>query len=292
MKRILVIINKNWEADPIVAVLMNKKARPGNFPANDKPPSIHVTDNSGKDREIWARALFRSPKATAEVWCVQDLMDPNVSSSSTFEKARVLPALFAIAHEAELVLAIGTAAFPGEETHNGCVTVGTNCFIYDPYAAKPNPQSPWTSPQIGKLLATQPAPFLRTVDQDLRAQIESRFLRTSISPAAPPVMAVSADYVALSSANVTDPSYYSWVDAAAMSAFAAAKTMHPIGSVETTLGVIRALSDAPFTFVAGIANRVGCFNFETASRDYTQNFVAAHNAGIVLAWMLPLLCEL
>jgi hypothetical protein len=58
-------------------------------------------------------------------------------------------------------------------------------------------------------------------------------------------------------------------------------------SLETTHGLIRAQSNAPFMFVSGITDRVGHFHEEVDPSPYAQNTVAAHNAGIVLAWMLP-----
>ena len=58
-------------------------------------------------------------------------------------------------------------------------------------------------------------------------------------------------------------------------------------SLETTHGLIRVQADAPFIFISGITDRVGHFDDEVGSRSYAQNTVAAHNAGIVLAWMIP-----
>lgn len=80
---------------------------------------------------------------------------------------------------------------------------------------------------------------------------------------------------------------FAWADPRAVSSFKRHSDGSPVGSLETTHAVIRLASDAPFLFVSGIANRVGRFNEETAIRSYAQNFVAAHNAGIVVAWMVP-----
>jgi hypothetical protein len=63
-----------------------------------------------------------------------------------------------------------------------------------------------------------------------------------------------------------------------------------VGSVETTHGLIRLVVPSPqFLFVSGIANRLGYFNMEAAPRNYALDFVVAHNAGVTLAWMLPIL---
>jgi hypothetical protein len=58
--------------------------------------------------------------------------------------------------------------------------------------------------------------------------------------------------------------------------------------METTHGIIRELSDpAPFLFVSGITDTVPYFDMQVTPRLYPQNFVAAHNAGVALAWLLP-----
>ena len=59
------------------------------------------------------------------------------------------------------------------------------------------------------------------------------------------------------------------------------------GSIESTHGVIRVVADAPFLYVTGITDSVGVFNVQVTPRVYAQNTVAAHNAGIALAWLLP-----
>ena len=60
-----------------------------------------------------------------------------------------------------------------------------------------------------------------------------------------------------------------------------------MASIETTHGIIRAASAAPFLFVSGITDTVGRFDLEVTPRVYAQNVVAAHNAGVTLAWLLP-----
>ena len=63
--------------------------------------------------------------------------------------------------------------------------------------------------------------------------------------------------------------------------------------METTHGLIRLTwRRTPFLFVSGITDRVPLFNEEVAPRKYSQNFVAAHNAGVVIAAILPELVHL
>jgi hypothetical protein len=51
------------------------------------------------------------------------------------------------------------------------------------------------------------------------------------------------------------------------------------------------MSEAPFLFLSGITNRLGYLNEEQAPRAAAQNFGAAHNAGVALAWLLPLIAQ-
>ena len=292
--RILIFVNKAWEADPLVGVFRNDQVRPSKFPAPDALPQVDIPLSDGSMKTVQARLALKSPNATAEVWCIKDLMDPKKKSSSSEEKARVLPHVTANGDPPILVVAFGTATFPDARSYNGCVVIGSNVFVHNPYGDAPNRESKWTHPDIGKLLdrSQQPinAALFSALDREMRPLIETPFLPPPINPAGPPSLIVSAAYVALSNVNVTDPNDYVWADPEALRAFAANAPRQAIGSVETTHGVIRLMVPSPqFLFVSGVANRVGYFNMEVAPRTYAQNFVASHNAAVALAWMMPAL---
>ncbi|HTB03533.1 MAG TPA: hypothetical protein VK804_23940 [Bradyrhizobium sp.] len=292
--RILIFANKSWEADPLVGVFRNAQARPANFPPEQAPPQVSIPLNDGSARNVSARLSLASASATVDVWCIKDMMDPARSSSSSEEKARVLPLVAASGPRPKLVIAFGTAAYPDSHSYNGCPTIGANCFVYNPYAATPNPASQWTHPDIGKLLdsSTQPvnAEVFTPLDQQFRSQIEQRFLPAPLNGAAPPTLNLSAGYAALSDVNVTDFNNYYWTDPEALKACAQAAPRQAVASVETTHGVIRLMVPSDqFLFVSGIANRMGYFNMEAAPRSYAQSFVASHNAAVALAWMTPLI---
>jgi hypothetical protein len=89
--------------------------------------------------------------------------------------------------------------------------------------------------------------------------------------------------------NITNYDDYVWADARAVEAFKVAASAAQIGSIETTHGVIRSVSPAPFLFVSGITDTEGLFDYQVTPRVYAQNFVAAHNAGLALSWLLPTL---
>src|SRR5262245_57821068 len=295
MTRILVLANKSWETAPLVAAFQNDEARPHGFPAFQKPPQVDVPlSNGSSTKTVAARLALSTANATAEVWCIQDLMDlPAKSSSSSEEKARVLPYVAANGASPSLVVAFGTAAIADARSYNGCVVVGSNVFVHNPRAANPNPRSRWTHPDIGKLRdSSGQALNLLLFDQlgRNRPSVEARFLRPTLNPADSPTLLLSPAYVALSNVNITDYSEYVWADQEALRAFATAEPKQSVGSVETTHGVIRlAVASQQFLFVSGIANRLGYFNMETAPRSYAQNFSASHNAGVALAWMMPIL---
>ncbi len=292
--RVLIFVNKAWEADPLVGVFTNDQVRPFKFPTPSAPPQVNIPLSDGSMKTVQARLALKSAAATAEVWCIKDLMDPKKKSSSSEEKARVLPLVTANGDRPSLVVAFGTATFADARSYNGCVVVGSNVFVHNPYSAEPNPESNFTHPDMGKLLdcSQQPtnAKVFPPLDREMRPLIETAFLPTPINSADPPSLIVSAAYVALSNVNVTDPNNYAWADPEALRAVAAKAPRQAIGSVETTHGVTQLTVPSPeFLFVSGVANRVGYFNMEVAPRTYAQNFVASHNAAVALAWMMPAL---
>ena len=112
-----------------------------------------------------------------------------------------------------------------------------------------------------------------------------------MNPARKQILVAASNYTAVGVVNITNYDDYAWADEEALRAFRDACKEHrerpPIGSVETTHGVIRLQSETPFIFISGITDRIGHFNMEVGPRPYAQNFVAAHNAGVVAAWLIP-----
>jgi hypothetical protein len=102
---------------------------------------------------------------------------------------------------------------------------------------------------------------------------------------------VDQGLVSVGVVNVTNYADYDWTDQQALDAFAAAAPGATAGSLETTHGVIRSASDAPFLYVSGYVNGVGQFQQQTAKNTYAQNFAGAHNAGVALAWLLDELAQ-
>ena len=108
MRRALIVANKWWEANPLVAALSSAASTPA--------MTRFIVDSSTPGR----RGFIEASRSRIEVWCIQELMYHNKSGSSTEEKARVLPPILANP-DIVLVIAFGTAASPTTEVLNGSV---------------------------------------------------------------------------------------------------------------------------------------------------------------------------
>jgi hypothetical protein len=352
--RILIVANKTWECDPLVAVLLAKDARPATFrdlvrgydPAETLPridPATGVTPELPPEaqglsfranlpvryRLSFTIAPLPIPGATAapatppppplalvEVWCIEDWMrkDRHVatgtkpaSGSSSHEKFTVALPLIrqkAFAGQApDLVIAFGTAGIPTDETFNGCVTIGSRAYINDPWDDATPAEIADQTERFGPLLQTpldgwrrkrldcprlSDTLFAAGITVESRYAAEGRFLETPINPARPPRILAGHGYASLGTINICDYDDYVWADEETRGRFERQVKQREIGSSETTHGLIRLVwHDAPFLFVSALTDRVPYFNAEVTPRKYSQNFVAAHNAGLALAHLLP-----
>jgi len=272
-KRVVVVANKAWEAAPLCAALAHPKATYGPY-------------LTALGRRM--RGLLQFPTCQVEIWCLQDFLS-DADQSKSDKKWAVLPQI--VGASADLVIAFGTAASAGADSLNGCVVMGSRVFMHD-VASDPS-KSPWPSGDTdlvqrsevgGKLLGGAAGS-----DRDYRARAESRFVASPLRPAKPPVLLLAPNYCAVGDVNVPTYDDYVWADQAALDAFRAIAPREAFGSLETTHGLIRLSTTAPFIFVSGITDRIGLFNEEVGPRDYAQNFVAAHNAAIALGNLLPAL---
>jgi hypothetical protein len=290
--RVVVVANKSWEADPLVNVLLSERSRPpalGDFVAVNHP-LLRPAGFAEPDPPTKPRITFTcNGTASVEVWCVQDLMNPKVHASLSLEKSRVIPKIFACAHRPSLVIAFGTAGFPESATVNGGVVIGSRTMLHDPRTSEQHRYRPTLVDEVGETrLSTG---FFRQIDADVRFPAEGRFLRTPLAPAETPIILAGHNWISLGSVNVTNYDDFVWTDVETIDAFRRLdpkKVSGRIGSMETTHGIIRELSEpAPFLFVSGITDGVPFFDLQVTPRVYAQNFVAAHNAGVALAWLLP-----
>jgi hypothetical protein len=281
VRRAVVVANKWWEADPLVAVLRS---------ARSSAAGSRFVESGAPGLRGW----IDGARGRVEIWCLQDLIPLDKSGSSTQAKADVLPAIVERPGVA-LVVAFGTAASPADQLLNGSVVIGTNAFLHDPQ--QPNPISQWRPPVSDRVIASSIAPnrFAALFDNAAYTNaVESSLLGAPLPgppdpPPPTPTLLAQHDFTALASINVNDYAFYDTGDQSTVDAFKKSGGKARFGSLETTHGVIRAVAgDArPFVFVSGITDRVGFFAKEVAPRKYAQNFVAAHNAAIAVSYLVP-----
>jgi hypothetical protein len=299
-RRVLVIANKGWEADPLVSVCLNPKlSPPGIFDWTPGDAGLFSTPITGARPDGVAptpRCSCTTDDTCIEVWCIEDWMGAANHSNSKVKVEAVLPAIFAAGKGPDFVLAFGTASFPDSSTANGCVVVGSSAYLFNPYRDPPpglthNGKDDWDDPQrVGHLLTSTIGNSLvgtLSANPDLRLPIDVRLCPAPTNAAITPVLLPAASYVALSEINITNYDDYAWTDRLAFTSFCEANPTDPVGSIETTHGLIRIMSDAPFIFVSGITDRLGYFTQDLGPRTVAQNFLAAHNGGIAALWILP-----
>lgn len=291
--RALVIINKWWECDPALAAMLSENTRPPGspWPADLKPARRppELASLSPNPNPV-PRAIFCYHTFSAEVWCVSDLLEglpPNLQSSSE-EKYKRLAAIFK-GEDPGLVIAVGTASTPQSGVNcNGGVVVGTSIFMHNGCPNGSNPDSKLDLPDFDKVIKSSIAGS--TFDRIRRMDVTSalnRFLPVPLNASPSVDVRIGLGDVALGTVNVTNSGDYVEKDRLTLQAFAALKQTANAVSLETTHGLIRVRAgESPFLFVSGIVNRFQRFGTDVAPRADAQNKVGAHNAGVVVTWML------
>ena len=294
-KRVMLIANKWWEADPLCWVLFHDKARPSvfcdyktkNYPSQRVPNQ--PTEPRPRDPAAIPRFTFKCMGVTVEVWCLEELMNPAENPSSAAEKARVLPAAIASGTTPDLVIAFGTAGSRPGLHINGCVVVGRRVYIHDAYNGVADRTGLWTPSKEDLVIESDlPVGVIQGISSESKHSAETRFLPPPIAPANPLLVMAGDGFISVGHVNCINYDEYAWSPMRAVESFNDnASGSGEIGSVESTHGLIRLVSEAPFLYVSGIADPVGLFNLQVTPRVYAQNTVAAHNAAIALAWLLP-----
>lgn len=296
--RVVVIANRNHEADGLMAALCNQMnhnpilSAPYNVDwprwarVQSDPPT--PTRDPGVPRCLIDVVPSQSDKAptiaTIEIWCIDDLA---VTGGKSDKKVTAMQQITNYANPASTpdgVIAFGTAAYPGLASNNGCATIGGTMFIHD---ASNGAAGSWTWPGYMDTLipSKTPASFFSNVlaDQRTLVAISSEMIAPQNRPASVLQLIIAADAVGISSVN--EPPPYCDADAnSIMKAKQAGATN--ITSVETTHGVIRSVWDTPFIYVTAIPNRL-CHFPDEAQSVYAQEFPSSHNAGVALKYVVP-----
>ncbi|MQT15468.1 hypothetical protein [Segnochrobactrum spirostomi] len=293
--RIVVVANRDHEADGLMAALCNQMAHSPNLSApyqvkwprwsrvrTDLTMPMHERAMPRCLVDVFKTPSDMDPAATMEIWCIDDLAFTDGNSAKKLIAMGQITEYAAGAPDG--VIAFGTAAYPGLPSNNGCAAIGGTIFIHD---ASRGAHEGWSWPgHMGMLVPSRvPATFFSNVsaDQILLVEINSQMIAPQNRPASVLQLVISADAVGISSVNETPP--YCEADTNAIVAARQAGAAN-ITSVETTHGVIRSMWDKPFIYVSAISNRICHFPDEAAGL-YGQEFPASHNAGIALKYVVP-----
>lgn len=294
IKKVTVIVNKNWETEPVINALTNPKLRPAALPF----PEVLNSPKDGNNKMSEPRALFRIPASDGgallvTLRCIEDLMSAAANPSSSEEKYRVLPDIIK-ADAPQLVISVSTANYPVNEPQddrtpsdgtstNGSVVLGDQFFLHDGHPG--NPESNLQSAYIGQLLTGNVPSRLFEVVKEFSETVTARFITPPNYPAPTFTCHGATGYSAVSSINVTDYTEYDRVDQEAVDHFHTVAPDTLLRSIETTHAVVRISVDCPVLFLSPITDRLG--HFEDVND--TQNYVCAFNGGLVLG---ELLCRL
>jgi len=288
MKKILLVANKTWEVEPLLNALVNPEFKPASLPL---PTVFNHPRKFNQGEQYIPRVVFDIDPLQIEVWCIQDCMNPACSGSSSEEKNRIMPYIFNYSlNELALVIAFGTAGMVTEISENGSVCLGPNMFVHDGHPNGENPDSKWYDKRFEQFVPSNKIPygFFETFDKYFDDQkVSARFLSPRLNPDKTLDLLTGEDYLALSVVNVTNYSEYKVKDKEGVEAIDKAGIDNPIVSVETTHGVIRFQSEAPFIFISAITDREGHFDKEVTPNAQAQNYTSAYNGGIASAWLLP-----
>jgi|HubBroStandDraft_6_1064221.scaffolds.fasta_scaffold104340_1 hypothetical protein len=305
VQRIVVVANRNHEADGLMAALSNQMrqnqylSRPYRltttkdavyppFPQNGTEPRCLV--------DIRKEKADTTAIATMEIWCIDDLVDAKGDSGI---KVTGMGAIVRHGPAPDGVIAFGTAGYPGLASNDGCATIGGTIFIHDAANDVPgNPGGKWAwQGKMEKLIPSKtPASFFTGVSGNslMLNNISLEMMVPQNRPASVLQLMIAPDGVGISSVNIpyvpgsSAGDTFCAIDTKAVGLARTAGAAN-ITSVETTHGVIRSMwekEDPPFIYVTAIPNRL-CHFSDEASSIYAQEFPSSHNAGVALKYVIP-----
>ncbi|MDE5422485.1 hypothetical protein L3073_09735 [Ancylomarina sp. DW003] len=314
--RVVIVVNKYWECDPVCWVLTNKYIKEQccidfdcDITCLTYPSYGPVKNENPKD--TIPRLLFETDTRSIEVWCISDLMNgcaPDLQSSSE-EKMKYLPIIYNYdkEKEIELVIAVGTASSGPAITAdsqfktdniNGSVVVGSKVFMHN--GGDEDSKSKYQCDCWDEILISSKTDFideLKNIDFNVYNQL-MLCPPTNPAPNGQKVY-IDKDFIALGDVNVTDYAKYAEKDKQTGAAFTVSyPTNQNAVSLETTHCLIyKAAKDhlngqnPPFMFVSGEVDRFTQFAIDVDPKAYAQNVSGAHNAGVVIAKIISVLSK-
>lgn len=312
MKRVLIVINKSWEADAALSAIFNDDICHPNLDYKKAGGIFTLQRNLmdfPRERDQGSptpRAVFTTANYQYELWCIQNIMTPQPKGntdplyySNSYQKSVDFPKILAYSAEpVAMVIAFGTAGAPTEVSKNGGLVIGSNVFIYDvPHQLPVYPK--YDRPEFGQLLPSEVTPKLferlnlGLAPLAMHLYFEGKALLPPINPAPNFLLVADGSIVAVSDVNITSYADFATADPDALAAYNKGHPppQSPVAySVETTHGIIRLEAGcANFMFISAITDRDAYFHQEDVPRASAQNFSCAFNGGIFLSWFLPFL---
>lgn len=273
-KRILIVVNKNWECEPFMEAF--KKYTP-------TCPSVDLSLRDASNYMSSCRAEYHLKNYDVIIRCIQDLMDPDKGKSNSEEKYRVLPGYIA-ADKPDLVISVSTAESTpeGKDNLNGCVVFGGQYFMFDAKEYDPSSQSNLAVP---KKMCTYEydKKLFKLLDKDLSQEAGKKFKKPENHPADKMRIEAASNYACVGVVNVEDYKAYEKADPAAYSAYLKKDHKHyPPMSIETTHGIVRISTpkETSVIFVSPIVDRYHKFAEDVSGH---QNEFCSYNAGVAVA---------
>jgi len=314
--RVIIVVNKYWECDPVCWVLTNKYINEQCGINMGSQLTCLTYPSYGPVKVVCPEAslprlTFNTDERIIEVWCISDLLSgsPEELQSSSEEKMRLMPIIFEydLHHQIELVVAVGTASSgPDVARHprftssniNGSVIIGSQVFMHN--GGDEDSKSHYKCNSWNKLMASGSTSFI----EQLQTLDFSPYSQLMLCPPTNPAtkgqqIYVDKDFVALGNVNVTDYTKYAEKDGETGAAFKAHYPKNDNGvSLETTHCLIYQAAKKhlnnqkpPFLFVSGEVDRYMMFANDVGPKVYAQNVSGAHNAGVAVALIVSKLTE-
>ena len=318
--RIIAVVNKYWECDPVCWVLTNKYINDNGQCSIDldvaNTQNLITYPSYGPVKPAEAadsvpRIVYETDKRIIEVWCISDLLSNSDADkqSSSEEKMKLLPIIFAYKYkqmncEIEQVIAVGTAsAGPSlsldppltTDNINGSVVIGSNVFLHDGYDSSSD--SHFKCECWSEILPSCSNNVIEKLQNKDLSAYETLLLCPPNNPS--PVnqhFYVNQNFIALGDVNVTDYTKYTEKDKETGEDFFAHYPGNRNGmSLETTHCLIYLAAkdylnqeNPPFIFISGITDRYTKFSSDVNPTVYAQNVTCAQNAGVALAYILSI----
>ena len=309
MKRVLIVINKSWEADAALAALFNPDFK-SDLPAALKKywvnlKGIGLDFPHTREQGVAKPAVtFSMGDVSLEIWCLNNIMTPPPPDADSYyfsysgQKAKDMVKIVSYSRDPiALVAAFGTAGISSELSKNGSILIGSRVFPYNAGTAQP----PWNynSNFFGSIVNSN---ISQDIFDNINIGLASIFMKyyfdtgaliTPQSPANTFQVIADKDIVAVGDMNTCSYQDFGANDPAAVTQCKTYLKSNGLPdtqyySVETTHGIIR--MEIPcdnFIFISAITDRYKYFDNEVTPKVRAQNFAAAFNGGVFLNWFVP-----